>query len=206
MKRMVIALMLLFVLSGCTMFDAPEGNAELTRSSIHTRVERPTANEEIVYCSCDVKITNTGERTIYGFTITAVATSDKGVEHYITTSYEVTIPPSQSIYVTLEWSLVRQIESSSVTVSETQSNGRSDGHSETASTSDSKTDTKEKTGDPKGTESETHTEGSTTADDSTETSDSSVTTSTTTTTVTVNTDCETDWNRETVKVLECFFN
>ena len=67
---------LLFLLTGCSLFDLPEGEVELSQNSIHTRIERPTANEEIVYCSADIKITNTSDRTIYSCTINAVATSD----------------------------------------------------------------------------------------------------------------------------------
>lgn len=109
-------LLLLLTLTGCTMFEAPEGTAEISEPTVRTRTERPTASEEVVYCSADVKITNTSDKTIYGCTVTAVATSDTGIEHYVTLSYDVSIPPSQSIFVTMEWSLVRHIETSTKTV------------------------------------------------------------------------------------------
>ena len=206
MKKMFFGMLLSFVLAGCSMFDAPEGTAVLAGNSVCTRTERPTASEEIVYCSCDVMVTNTCDRTIYGFTLTAVAASDKGVEHYISSSYEVTIPPYQSVYVTVEWTLVRQIETSSVTVSGTEAKGSSKGHSESTSKSDSGTLTADRDTDPESTYSSTHTDGTTGTDDKTETEDHSKTTSTTTTVVTVNTDGETAWNMDSVRILDCFFN
>ena len=132
-------LLLLFSLAGCTLFEAPEGTAELSESSVHTRTERPTASEEVVYCSADVKISNTSDKTIYGCTVTAVATSDTGIEHYVTLSYDVNIPPYQSIYVTIEWSLVRQIDTKTKVVSETSSH--IPGSSVTSSTSSSSSST-----------------------------------------------------------------
>ncbi|MBP5174420.1 MAG: hypothetical protein ILP07_00715 [Treponema sp.] len=141
MKKLFgLILSLLFLQTSCTFFNAPEGIVELRETSVHTRTERPTASEEIVYCSADVKITNTGDKTIYNCTITAVATSDKGIEHYISLNYDVNIPPSQSLYVTVEWSLVRQIDTST----ETSTSGHSSG-SETSSSSSSTSTTTTKT-------------------------------------------------------------
>ena len=156
--------MLLFSLAGCTLFEAPEGTAELSESSVHTRTERPTASEEVVYCSADVKISNTSDKTIYGCTVTAVATSDTGIEHYVTLSYDVNIPPYQSIYVTVEWSLVRQIATKTKTVTIGSVSG-----SESGSSSDS--------------------------------------TATTTTLVeTAESNDETDWDKNSIRIVDCFFN
>ena len=157
-------LLLLLLLSSCTFFSAPEGIAELSETSVHTRTERPTASEEVVYCSTDVKITNTGDKTIYNCTITAVATSDKGIEHYISLNYDVNIPPSQSLYVTVEWSLVRQID----TTTETKSSGHSSG-SESSSSSSS-------------------------------------TSTTTTKTSVVSTNDETNWKKDSIRIIDCYFD
>ena len=157
-------LLLLFSLAGCTLFEAPEGTAELSESSVHTRTERPTASEEVVYCSADVKISNTSDKTIYGCTVTAVATSDTGIEHYVTLSYDVNIPPSQSIYVTIEWSLVRQIATTTNTVTTGSASGS-------------------------------------------ETSSSSSSTSTVTTSVeTAGSNEETDWDKSSIRIVDCFFS
>lgn len=159
-----VCLLLLFSLAGCTMLNAPEGTAELSESSVHTRTERPTASEEVVYCSADVKISNTSDKTIYGCTVTAVATSDTGIEHYVTLSYDVNIPPSQSVYVTIEWSLVRQIETKTKTVTIGSVSG-----SESGSSSDS--------------------------------------TATTTTLVeTAGSNEETDWDKSSIRIVDCFFS
>ena len=78
-------------------------------------------------------------QTIYGCTVTAVATSDTGIEHYVTLSYDVNIPPYQSIYVTVERNLVRQIDTKTKVVSETSSH--IPGSSVTSSTSSSSSST-----------------------------------------------------------------
>ena len=155
---------LALLMCGCTLLEAPEGTAELSEGSICTRTERPTASEEVVYCSADVKISNTGDKTIYGCTVTAVAKSDTGIEHYVSLSYDVNIPPSQSVYVTMEWSLVRQIETKTKTVTIGSVSG-----SESGSSSDS--------------------------------------TATTTTLVeTAGSNDETDWDRSSIRIVDCFFN
>ena len=157
-------LLLLFSLAGCTMLNAPEGTAEISEPTVRTRIERPTASEEVVYCSADVKISNTSDKTIYGCTVTAVAKSDTGIEHYISLSYDVNIPPSQSIYVTIEWSLVRQIATKTKTVTIGSVSG-----SESGSSSDS--------------------------------------TATTTTLVeTAESNDETDWDRSSIRIVDCFFS
>lgn len=138
MKKL-LGLCLFVLLAGCTLFDPPEGTAELSRSSVSTRIERPTTTEEIVYCNADVKVTNTSDKTIYKCTITAVAKSDKGIDHYVSLSYDVNIPPSQSVYITLEWSLVRQIDTANVTTTHSETHGTSNGSS-LSSSSQSTTD------------------------------------------------------------------
>ena len=137
---------LVFLLAGCTMLDDPEGTVTLSQPSVHTRTERPTASEEIVYCSADVKITNTGDKTIYGCTINAVATSDKGIEHYISLSYDVLIPPSESLYVTIEWSLVRQIDTTTKTATESKGSGTSGSSTSTTTTKATATGANDETG------------------------------------------------------------
>ncbi len=140
-----LGLSLLFLLAGCSLLEPPEGVAELSEASVSTRIERPTTTEEIVYCSADVKITNTSDKTIYNCTITASAKTDLGVEHFISLDYDVNIPPSQSIYVTLEWTLKRPIKTTNKTESDSKTDGTSLGdsgystnHSTTTSTSTSK--------------------------------------------------------------------
>ena len=74
------------------------------------------------------------------------------------------IPPSQSVYVTMEWSLVRQIETKTKTVTIGSVSG-----SESGSSSDS--------------------------------------TATTTTLVeTAGSNDETDWDRSSIRIVDCFFN
>ncbi len=159
MKRFIGLIILIFAITGCTYFDDPEGIAELSVNSIHTRTERPSANEEVVYCSADVKITNVSDRTIYNCTVNAVATSDKGIDHYISLNYDVNIPPYKSLYLNIEWSLVRQIETSSVTVSESSSDAESTSNSNSKSNSTTNnTNTLDSTSHTDGeTKTETHT-------------------------------------------------
>lgn len=140
-----LGLPLLLLLVGCSLLEQPEGIAELSETSVSTRIERPTTTEEIVYCTADVKITNTSDKTIYNCTVTAVAKSDKGIEHYVSLNYDVNIPPSQSIYVTLEWTLKRPIKTTTKTNSHSDTSGTSSGgsgystnESTTTSTSTSK--------------------------------------------------------------------
>ncbi len=116
MKK-VWGILLTVLVTGCTLFEQPEGTVELEMGSVHTRIEQPTATEDIVYCTVDLKITNTGNKTIYNCTVSAIAKSDKDIEHYISLSYDVNIPPSQSVYVTAEWSLVRKIRTTTSTSS-----------------------------------------------------------------------------------------
>lgn len=156
MKRILWGISLLFLMAGCTLFDAPEGTVEVELGSVHTRIEQPTATEEIVYCSADLKITNTGNKTIYNCTVSVTAKSDKDIEHFISLSYDVNIPPSQSVYVTAEWSLIRKVS----------------------------------------TKTTTSTSGSSTSSTSNTTS--------TTTTSTLNE--ETEWKKDSIKIVSYFFN
>ncbi len=126
-------LALLFLLVSCSLYETPDGKAELSESSISTRLERPTTTEEIVYCTADVKVTNTGDKPMYSCTITAVAKSNLGIEHYISLTYDVNLKPSQSIYLTLEWHLVRQIETANVSSSLGNTSGYSNGSSYSSS-------------------------------------------------------------------------
>lgn len=139
MKK-IFGLTLVFLLVSCSLSETPDGVAELSDYSVSTRIERPTTTEEIVYCNADVKVTNTSDKPIYSCTITAVAKSNLGIEHYISLNYDVNIPPSQSIYLTLEWSLVRQIETANESSSVGYTSGDSYG-SGFSSTSHSTTDT-----------------------------------------------------------------
>lgn len=115
--RKILGIFLVFLVTGCSFFEQPEGTVELEMGSVHTRIEQPTATEEIVYCTVDLKITNTGDKTIYNCTISATAKSDKDIEHFISLNYDVNIPPSQSIYVTAEWSLIRKVKTTTTTSS-----------------------------------------------------------------------------------------
>ena len=118
MKK-IFGIVLVFLLTGCTFFEEPEGTVQVETGSVHTRIEKVSTTEEIVYCTADLKITNTGDKTIYNCTISAVVKSDKDIEHYISLNYDVNIPPSQSVYVTAEWNLVRHIETITEIISST---------------------------------------------------------------------------------------
>lgn len=139
--KIIKILIFTILLSSCTLFDSPEGFVELSENSIHTRTELQGEKEEVVYCCANAKITNTGDKTIYTCTITAVAKSDADIDHYVSLSYDVTIPPSQSIYVTIEWSLVRQIEITNTTTTNGSTSGSSSGTS-TSSTATTTTSTR----------------------------------------------------------------
>lgn len=170
MKKL-LGLPLLILLVGCSLFELPEGLAELSEASVTTRIERPTVTEEIVYCNADVKITNTSDKTIYNCTITASAKTDLGVEHFISLDYDVNIPPSQSIYVTLEWTLKRPIKTTNKTESDSVTNGTSWG---SAGSSSNQSTTK--------------------------------TTSTTKPEVTLIQYGESDWDKTSVTILDCYFS
>ncbi len=159
-----MTILLLFGLTGCSIFGTPEGLVELSPRSIHIRSEKASASEEIVYCCADVKVTNQGNKTIYDCTVSAVATSDAGIEHYISMHCDVNIPPSQSIYLKIEWQLVKKIETIIKEETETTANGSS-----------------------------------------TSSSSSSTTTSTTTTETSDSTE-ESSWDKDSVKILDYFFN
>lgn len=220
------ALALLF--SGCKFFDSPEGVVELVPSSVHTRSEISSATEEVVYCSADVKITNTGSSTIYDCTLSAVATSDKGIQHFVSMHYDVNIPPSQSLFITLEWKLVKKIETitqtstsgnisentsgstsdhtSSSTTESTSGSTNSNANSETngSASSSSSNSTSESTNNGTSNSSTNSTGGSTSSSSSTSTS---TTDSITTTTVKPSdTNEESDWDKSSVKILDYFFN
>lgn len=156
MKKVYLGLCFLLLLTGCSLFNAPEGTVEVESGSVHTRIEQPTATEEIVYCTADLKITNICSKTIYNCTISAVAKSDKDIEHFISLNYDVNIPPSKSIYVTAEWSLTRKVS----TTTTTSASGSS-----TSSTS-----------------------------------------STTSTTTTSTLNEETEWKKDSIKIVSYFFN
>lgn len=134
----------MFLLTGCTLFDAPEGNVKISQNSIRTRSEIISNTEEIVYCSADVKVTNTGNKTIYDCTVSAVATSDAGIEHYVSMHCNVNIPPSGSIYLTIEWQLVKKIETTITEETKTNATGGTNSSS-SSSTSTSTTSTETST-------------------------------------------------------------
>ncbi len=229
------------LLAGCSLLEAPDGTVEIETSSVRTRTERTSTSEETVYCSVDVKITNTSDRTIYNCAINAVATSDEGIDHYISLSYDVNIPPSQSLFVNVEWSLVRQVETSTEVTSIGASDTTSSSDSNTASSSESitvssttgsatttgKTEIKNETNPQtsSGTSNTQKTESeSTTTSNSTENGNQTSTTETkssengsqssttnntsvtTTTTRPADTNEETDWNKNSVRILSYFFN
>ncbi|MBO7637801.1 MAG: hypothetical protein J6S91_02385 [Treponema sp.] len=225
MKRILWGISLLFLMAGCTLFDAPEGTVEVELGSVHTRIEQPTATEEIVYCSADLKITNIGNKTIYNCTISAVAKSDKDIEHFISFTRDVNIPPSQSIYLTAEWTLIRKIGASTETVSGTSSETYSGTETETIQGKDTeKTNEEGKTN----TEGSTTTSGTTTKTDSTANTETDTTiestidsttqstsngettaTSTTVTTITTTpaeSNEETEWKKDSIKIISYFFN
>ena len=232
-----MGLCFLLFLTGCSLFDAPEGTVEIEMGSVHTRVEQPTATEEIVYCSADLKITNIGNKTIYNCTVSAVAKSDRDIEHYISFTRDVTIPPSQSIYLTAEWTLVRKLGVTTETVTGTSTETYSG--SETAITQGK--DTEKTTGQNiTHEEGSTDTNGSVTATDSNTTSHSATVTditttndidttvestidsttqttsdggttvtSTTVTTITTEPSAlneETNWKKDSIRIISYFFN
>ncbi len=237
MKKIFFAITMIVLVAGCSMLEPPEGVAELSVSSVRTRTERTSSEEETVYCSADMKITNTGSRTIYCCTVNAVAASDTGIEHYISLSYDVSIPPSQSVYVTVEWSLVRQVEtvsetvtesnsenftpectstSDSLTVNDSTTSSDSTNSSDTTSTvstpsgTDTTSTTTSHTGGTSSTTGQTNTSGTTTTTTTTPSSTSTATstsssTSTTMTKVSASNE-ETGWNKESIRILEYFFN
>ncbi len=240
--EMIAALLILgSLLASCSLFEAPDGTVEIETSSVRTRIERTSTSEETVYCSVDVKITNTSDRTIYNCAINAVATSDEGIDHYISLSYDVNIPPSQSLFVNVEWSLVRQVETStevtsigaSDTTSKTESDSSSSSESITSNTTDGTATTTGNTtlktepnpSAPSGSSNTQKTESeSTTTSNSTENGNQTSTTETkssengsqssttnntsvtTTTTRPADTNEETDWNKNSVRILSYFFN
>ncbi len=240
--EMIAALLILgSLLASCSLFEAPDGTVEIETSSVRTRIERTSTSEETVYCSVDVKIINTSDRTIYNCAINAVATSDEGIDHYISLSYDVNIPPSQSLFVNVEWSLVRQVETStevtsigaSDTTSKTESDSSSSSESITSNTTDGTATTTGNTtlktepnpSAPSGSSNTQKTENeSTTTSNSTENGNQTSTTETkssengsqssttnntsvtTTTTRPADTNEETDWNKNSVRILSYFFN
>jgi NADH:ubiquinone oxidoreductase subunit len=135
MKKLFFILMTMILLTGCTLLEPPSGTVELSIQSIRTRSEEASSTDEIVYCNADVKVTNTGNTTIYDCTITALATSTEGIEHYISMHYDVNIPPSKSIYLTLEWQLHKKIETSTTTKATGNSSSSSSTSTSTTTTS-----------------------------------------------------------------------
>lgn len=186
--RKFLGLLVMILFAGCTLFDAPEGDVELSPRSVHIRSEKVSPTEEIVYCCADIKVTNTGNKTIYDCTVSAVATSDKGIEHYISMHCDVNIPPSKSVYLKIEWQLVKKIETKTETTTETNTEISEDSEGESSSNATSN--------------SSSGSSSSTTSS----TSSGTTTSTTITTTETASDTEESSWNKSSVKILDYFFN
>ena len=121
MKKLLIVLMT-FLFASCTIFDTPEGEAELMDSYIRNEqgyVEeyftfgtssvggssdhRTKKTEEVLfsYLCTTIKIKNTGKNYIYNSTISLEAKAG-GRTYYKTVSLDISIAPGATVYIPIE--------------------------------------------------------------------------------------------------------
>lgn len=107
-SKIIILLLLIFpffTFCGCKFFENPFGEAELLSvysSESEYKIENKT--EYIRYLNATLKITNTGKIDIYNSTVSIQADTDKRT-YYKTLSFDITIKPSTSIYIPVQFEI-----------------------------------------------------------------------------------------------------
>ena len=91
------------MITSCSFFKDPQGSTELL--SVYSSQSEYTIDnktEYIRYLNATLKITNTGSIDIYNSTVSIQAETDKRT-YYKTLSFDITIKPSSSIFIPVQF-------------------------------------------------------------------------------------------------------
>lgn len=89
--------------SSCSFFKSPSGEVKVV--AIYT--ENSTSSPVTCYCTVELEIKNTSDRNIYSSTASISLASNKN-RYYQSLGYDVTIPPGGKIFVSTNFSFVKQ--------------------------------------------------------------------------------------------------
>ena len=100
MKKLIIAVVAMFAaalfFTSCSFFSSPQASSEIISTYTND-------SDEYHYLSAVIKVSNTGNKTIYQTVISLQADTNIRT-YYKTTSSSLTIQPANSVFITVDFS------------------------------------------------------------------------------------------------------